>query len=83
MARYGEAPSPQELRVLQAVVEHGTMRHAAEALGLAVATVDMYVDLLRVKSGRRYLPQVIGWAAENGWLAPPRLGRSEAKSETA
>jgi DNA-binding CsgD family transcriptional regulator len=53
---------------LQAVVEYGTVKAAAEALHLSVHTIDAHVDSLRRKSGHHKIPQVVAWAAANGWL---------------
>lgn len=61
-------PTPQELRAIRAIAKHGTLRGAAMALLVSVHTVDKYVDHLRDKSGLRYLPQIIAWAARRGWL---------------
>jgi DNA-binding CsgD family transcriptional regulator len=61
-------PSASEIRALQAVVEYGTVKAAAEALHLSVHTIDAHVDSLRRKSGHHKIPQVVAWAAANGWL---------------
>ena len=64
----GNTPSPAELRALRAVAEHGTVRAAAESLFLSRYTVDFHIDELRRKTGLRYVPQLIAWAASHGWL---------------
>lgn len=62
------APSPNELRALRAVIKHGTVRAAAEALLLSPHTVDSHLDQLRHKSGLHKIPQLVAWAALHGWL---------------
>ena len=61
-------PTPQEVQALRAVVQHGTIRAAARALGLSPHTIDAHLDNLRSKSGLRYLPQLVAWGAAQGWL---------------
>ncbi len=61
-------PSPAEGAVLRALVEHGTIRRAAEALNLSPHTVDTHLDNLRRRTQLRYLPQLIGWAIREGWI---------------
>ena len=63
-----KAPTTPELQVIRAVAEHGTIRAAASSLNLSPHTVDAHLDHLRSKSGLRYLPQLVAWAAANGWL---------------
>jgi DNA-binding CsgD family transcriptional regulator len=57
-----------ELRVLRAIVDHGTIHGAARALNLSPHTVDTHLDRLRKKIGLHYLPQLTAWAALHGWL---------------
>jgi DNA-binding CsgD family transcriptional regulator len=64
----GETPTGKELEVLRAVAEHGTISLAARALCLSPHTVDSHLDHLRAKTGLRYLPQLLLWAAMHGWL---------------
>lgn len=61
-------PSQQELNALRAVAKHGTIKSAAQALTLSPHTIDAHLDRLRCKSRLRHLPQLIAWAATNGWL---------------
>lgn len=61
-------PSQREIEAIQAVATHGTIRAAAAALTLSPHTIDAHLDSLRHRSGLRYLPQLIAWAARNGWL---------------
>lgn len=61
-------PSPPEIRVIQAVAKHGTIPKAAESLFLSPHTVNAHLDNLRRKSGLRWLPQLVAWAAAQGWL---------------
>lgn len=63
-----ERPSHCEIRVLRAVAEHGTIAAAAAALSLSPHTVDFHLDSLRGALGFRHLPQLIAWAAQQGWL---------------
>jgi DNA-binding NarL/FixJ family response regulator len=62
-------PTERELVVIRALVEHGTMVRAAQALCVSSYTIDAHVDRLRQRSGLHYLVQIIAWAAEEGWLA--------------
>ena len=62
------APSIFELTALRAVAEHGTIRGAAQSLGISPHTIDFYLDCLRGKTGKRYLPQLVAWGYRNGWL---------------
>jgi hypothetical protein len=62
-------PSDCEIRALRAVAQHGTIRGAAAALTLSPHTIDTHLDRLRERSGCRYLPQLVAWAAREGWLA--------------
>ena len=68
MSQMTGLPSLNEIRVLRALVRHGTMRAAARALGVSQHCIDSHLDHLRVKSGLRYLPQLVAWAAVHGWL---------------
>lgn len=63
-----KTPSEPELQVIRAIAERGTIRGAAESLLLSAHTVDARLDRLREKSGFHYLPQLVAWAAKNGWL---------------
>lgn len=60
-------PTPQELAVLQAMLEHDTMEGAAIALSMSRHTVDAYLDRLRKKSGKHHLRQIVHWADEHNW----------------
>jgi DNA-binding CsgD family transcriptional regulator len=62
-------PTPEEIESLRAIVEHGTIRLAAKHLHRSRHTVDTHLDRLREKTDLRYLPQLVAWAARNGWLA--------------
>ncbi len=62
------APSEAETRVIRAVAAHGTIRAAAAALHLSTHTVDAHLDNLRRRTERRFLPQLVAWAAANGLL---------------
>ena len=64
-----DLPTRQELEALRAAARHGTIKAAADALTLSSHTIDAHLDHLRWKSGLRYLPQLVAWAAHNGWLA--------------
>jgi DNA-binding CsgD family transcriptional regulator len=61
-------PTSREIETLRAVAEHGTIRLAASHLHYSHHTLDTHLDRLRRKSGLRYLPQLVAWAARNGWL---------------
>jgi DNA-binding NarL/FixJ family response regulator len=61
-------PTRIEIVAIRAVVKHGTIRAAAEALSMSPHTIKTYVDGLRGKSGKRYLPQLIAWATESGLM---------------
>jgi hypothetical protein len=61
-------PTAREKAALRAVAEHGTIAAAAAARGKSRHTLDSQLDSLRRKSGRHYLPQLVAWAAEEGWL---------------
>jgi DNA-binding NarL/FixJ family response regulator len=63
---FREEPSDREIRALRAVAECGTIRGAAAALTLSPHTVDTHLDRLRERSGLRYLPQLVAWAAREG-----------------
>ena len=60
-------PTPQELAVLQAMLEHDTMEGAAKALFMSRHTIDAYLDRLRKKSGKHKLHQIVHWADEHNW----------------
>lgn len=83
MRREFEAPSVREIEAIQAVAVHGTIRAAAEALTLSPHTIDAHLDSLRHRSGLRYLPQLVAWAARNGWLADLEAGLSDLEAATA
>jgi DNA-binding CsgD family transcriptional regulator len=68
MRRNNYTPTPHEIDVLHAVARHGTLQGAADALHLSRHTVDAHMDHLRNKTGLRYLPQLVAWAAENSWF---------------
>jgi len=68
MVKRNAGPTFQERRVLGAVARYGTVRAAAAALILSPHTIDAHLDHLRYKSGLHKIPQLIAWAAENGWL---------------
>ena len=63
-----ELPTHHELEALRAIAEHGTIRAAAAALHLSPHTVDAHLDHLRAKTGLRFLPQLVAWAARRGLL---------------
>src|SRR5689334_13083929 len=65
-------PSRRELCTIRAIAQHGTIAAAASALGRSRHTLDAQLDRLRRKSGLRHLPQIVAWAARNGWLDEPR-----------
>ena len=65
---HGRMPTVQERRTLRAIAKHGTVRAAAEALIVSPHTVDAHLDHLRQKTGLHKIPQLIAWAARNGWL---------------
>lgn len=60
--------SCREVEVIRAIVEFGTIDKAAVALHISPHTVDRHLDNIKRKSKLRYLPQVVGWAASQGWL---------------
>jgi DNA-binding CsgD family transcriptional regulator len=59
-------PSARELEILRSVAQHGTIEAAAAALFLSRHTIDWHLDNLRRKTGLRYLPQLVAWAAMQG-----------------
>ena len=67
-SKYPDRPSPEELETLQALIEHGTIRVAADILFVSPATVNKRLDSLRLKSGRPHLHQLVAWAIWNDWL---------------
>ena len=79
MSTRSDLPTLQELCALRAVAKHGTIQAAAKALYLSPHTIDAHLDHLRCKSGLRHLPQLVAWAAENGWLTE----HSDRNSEIA
>jgi DNA-binding CsgD family transcriptional regulator len=81
MRKYGDHPSPQELQAIQAVAEFGTLEAAARSLNLSYETINSHLDSLRRKSGRRYLPQLIAWAAEQGYLKSERPEKDPVATE--
>ncbi len=60
-------PTAQEICVLRAMAEHGTIA-AAKALCVSPHTVDSHLDRLRFKTGVRHTTELIAWAAHRGWL---------------
>lgn len=58
----------QEIDSIRAMAKHGTIKLAAESLCASPHTVDAHLDSLRRKTGFRYLPQLVAWAASRGWL---------------
>jgi len=70
-ARLQREPTQGELTALRAVALHGTIRRAAAALCISMHTVDAHLDSIRSKTKLRYLPQIIWWAASQGWLKEP------------
>lgn len=76
MSRSVDPPSRREIEAIQAVAAHGTIRAAAAALTLSPHTIDAHLDSLRHRSGLRYLPQLVAWAARNGWLEEAGLPRA-------
>lgn len=79
-----EYATEYEIRVLRALAEHGTIGAAAAALEVSSHTVDGCLDRLRNRTGLRYLPQLIAWAARQGWLGDggPGDGSSAAGDDT-
>src|SRR5437868_10523058 len=61
-------PTASEIRAICAIARYGTIAAAARALRISPHKVDWNLDRLRAKSGQRYLPQLVAWAASNGWL---------------
>jgi hypothetical protein len=61
-------PPDGELMALWAIIEHGTIRAAATALGLSPHVIDSRLDNLRWRTDRRYLHQIVAYAAAHGWL---------------
>jgi DNA-binding transcriptional LysR family regulator len=53
-------PTVQKARSFVAVIEHGTMRSAARALGLAVTTISSHVASLENRARRRLLNRTKG-----------------------
>lgn len=68
MAKKADPPSKQEILVLRAVRQEGTVRAAALSLKLSTHTVDKHLDNLRRKTGQHHLTQLIGHAYEQGWM---------------
>ena len=69
MTRLAKPPTESELRVLKAVIDHGTIASAARALHLSSHTVDAHLDRLRDCARKRYLPQLIAWAYHEGLIS--------------
>src|SRR5258706_16397830 len=61
-------PTASEIKAICAIARYGTIAAAARALRISPHKVDWHLDRLRAKSGQRYLPQLVAWAASNGWL---------------
>ena len=61
-------PAPEEIETLRALLIHGTVEHAAQALHVSPHTVDGRLDRLREKSGRHRTAQIVYWAVEHGYL---------------
>lgn len=61
-------PTPQQLNILRAVIQYGTVREAARRLFLSAHTIDRHMDELREISGRRYVVQIAFWAVMRGHL---------------
>jgi DNA-binding CsgD family transcriptional regulator len=68
MGERKNAPTRQELQVIRAVAEYGTVSEAAKALVVSPHTVDAHLDHLRQKTGLHKAVQLVAWAARNGWL---------------
>jgi DNA-binding CsgD family transcriptional regulator len=61
-------PTSSEIKAICAIARYGTIAAAARALRISPHKVDWHLDRLRIKTGQRYLPQLVAWAASNGWL---------------
>jgi len=68
-----EKPSREELAVLQASVEHGTLDDAAAALLVPLHEAHRLLEELHRRAGVHYLPQLIAWALHYGWREPRGL----------
>jgi molybdenum-dependent DNA-binding transcriptional regulator ModE len=60
--------TPQEQKVLRAIARHGTIKAAAKALTMSRHTAEGHLDSMRNKCKLRFLPQLVAWAAVEGWL---------------
>jgi FixJ family two-component response regulator len=72
-----EQPTQQELAVLEAIIEAGTIAGAARLLQLSPHTVDSHLDALRAKARKRYLAQVVAWAYCRGFVPGSQPLRAE------
>jgi hypothetical protein len=61
--------------VLQAVLEHGSLVSAAQALFLSVRTVESHLYHLRRKVGCETTMQLVAWAEAHEWLSVSEIGR--------
>jgi DNA-binding NarL/FixJ family response regulator len=61
-------PTAHEISVLNAVIECGTVKKAAERLILSRRTVEAHINHLRKKSNHHPIIQIVVWAIKNGWL---------------
>lgn len=61
--------TPTELKTLDAIAAHGTLRAAADALSLSLEMVDQHLQAVRLKTGRRFLPQILEITSRS---IPPR-----------
>ena len=61
-------PSLQELELLHAILDCGTVKAAANKLCIAPRSAYNRVAQLRSKSGLSTLPQIMMWADLHGWL---------------
>lgn len=69
-----ERPNLAQLGAIRAVARYGTISAAARQLAISPHTVDAHLDRLRDISGLRYLPQLVAWVADHGWLSDPPEG---------
>jgi len=69
---HNDRPTAQELAVLEAIIEAGTISGAARLLHLSPHTVDSHLDALRAKARKRYLAQVVAWAIHRGFVGDDR-----------
>jgi DNA-binding CsgD family transcriptional regulator len=61
-------PTPAQVRVLRAIVEHETIKQTAAYLGLSRHTVDRHLDDLRDATGLRSLHLIIHRAVVEHWI---------------